>query len=103
MAEYKNDKIALFIFENENRSNERQPTHQGNAEISKDALRLIIEAMKATNEDVVKLDVAIWPKVARSGKAYQFGIVGVKDPKFAKPEEHQEQAGSVDDLDEIPF
>lgn len=95
------DRARLWLYKNKYWKTERHPVLTGPGEISKVALRRIVEKAKETDEDVVRLRCASWNRTSRNGNEYTYVTV--------EPEEkREEERGRTNDTpsstnEEEPF
>lgn len=89
MADYdntQNDRARLFLYPNKFAKTDRHPSKTGPGEISRLALRRIVEAAKNSDEDPIKLRVASWERTSKKGTNYTYVTVE-PDEKVNKEEE----------------
>jgi hypothetical protein len=94
MADYdntQNDRARLFLYPNKYAKTDRHPSRTGPGEISRLALKRIVEAAKANDEDPIRLRVASWERTSKKGTEYTYVTV-----------EPDEKVAQEDDSD-IPF
>lgn len=94
MADYdntQNDRARLFLYPNKYAKTDRHPSKTGPGEISRLALKRIVEAAKASDEDPIRLRVASWKRTSKKGTEYTYVTV-----------EPDEKVAQEDDSD-IPF
>lgn len=66
------EKGKLWLYPNKYKKSDKHPSKTGPVEISKLALRKIVEAAKETDEDVVKMRCASWERTSKQGNQYTF-------------------------------
>jgi len=97
-----NDRARLFLYPNKYWKDEKHPVKTGPGEISRLALRRIIDHAKGTGEDPIKLRVASWERTSKAGNDYTYITVEPDEPKKgvapAQPAQHK-----VDAPPEVPF
>jgi hypothetical protein len=93
------EKGKLFLFKNDKyEKGGKLPVRSGNGEINREVLERMNKAMDESNDGLVKLEVAIWPKVSKAGNQYMFGVFDVENPEYASSSQPDD-----DDDDDIPF
>ena len=85
-----NDKIKLWLYQNNYKKTDKQPVKTGTGEIPKAALKEFVEALKSSPGDTVKVECAGWERVSKNGNNYLFVTLHL-------PREKSQQKG------EIPF
>lgn len=90
----KNDRGRLFLYANKFATTEKHPNRTGPGEISRLALRRIVEAAKNSNDDPIDLRVASWDRTSKKGTNYVYVTV--------EPDNKYEEK-NVDEEEEIPF
>jgi len=87
------DRTKLWIFPNAEKKTEKQPDWQGPGEITKGALKDLIDAYKEFGEgDKLKLRCAGWSRVSKKGGTYNFVTI---EADTYKPDNK--------DIDDVPF
>lgn len=76
-----NDRARLFLYKNKYWKNEKHPVKTGPGEISRVALRRIIDHAKETGEDPIKLRVASWERTSKAGNDYTYVTVEPDEPR----------------------
>ena len=84
----KHDRGRLWLYENKYAKTERHPFLTGPGEISKVALRRIVDEAKQSGDDVVKLRCAAWKRTSKKGNEYTYVTF---EPETPKPEESEEE------------
>jgi len=92
----KNDRGRLFLYPNKFATTDKHPSRTGPGEISRVALRRIVEAAKKSNDDPIELRVASWERTSKKGTKYTY-ITVEPDRKY------EEAAVAVEEDEEIPF
>ena len=89
MADYDNtryDRARLFLYPNKYAKTDKHPVKTGPGEISRLALKRMVEAAKSSNEDPIKLRVASWERTSKKGADYTYVTVE-PDEKFNNDQE----------------
>lgn len=86
-----NDRGRLFLYTNKFATTEKHPSRTGPGEISRLALRRIVEAAKKTDDDPIQLRVASWDRTSKKGTDYIYVTVE-PDRKYDEdiPQEQEE-------------
>jgi len=63
-----NDRSSGALFKNDKRTNDSQPHYRGEATLSKDLLKELVEVVKSGGE--AKIALAVWPKTSKNGRDY---------------------------------
>ena len=109
------DRARLWLYKNKYWKNDKHPSLTGPGEISRIALRRIVDAAKSTDEAVIRLRCASWDRTSRNGNTYTYVTIEPEE----RQHEHAEDApktksgvsenGASEDSDpkeidgEIPF
>jgi len=82
------DRARLFLYPNKYWKSEKHPVKTGPGEISRLALRRIIDHAKETGDDPIKLRVASWERTSKKGNDYTYITVEPDEPrKGAAPDQ----------------
>jgi hypothetical protein len=84
------EKGRLWLYENKYAKTDRHPFLTGPGEISKVALRRIVDEAKGTNEDTVKLRCAAWKRTSKNGNDYTYVTFEPETPKPSQEEAEEE-------------
>mgnify|MGYP003628080337 CR=1 FL=1 len=90
----KNDRGRLFLYANKFATTEKHPTRTGPGEISRLALRRIVEAAKNSDDDPIDLRVASWDRTSKKGTNYVYVTI--------EPDRKYEEENVVEE-EEPPF
>lgn len=71
----------LWLYDNSYKKTDKHPGKTGPGEIPRDVLKKLVEKIKATNEDTVKLRCASWERVSKKGNPYTFITFEIEEPK----------------------
>ena len=100
----KSDRARLWLYQNKYWKHERHPVLTGPGEISRVALRRIVEVAKETGDDVIRLRCASWNRTSRNGNDYTYVTI---EPEEKKEEEQlppqNGSANKVEEGDDVPF
>ena len=94
------EKDKLWLYPNKYKKSEKHPVKTGPAEISKLALRRIVEAAKATEEDVIRLRCASWERTSKQGNSYTFVTF---EPEQRREEPVEVEEDNFDQAQDVPF
>jgi len=95
MAERKDDKAVLWVFNNKDKKSDKQPDFSGPGRIHKDVLKDFVEAYKEVGDgQTLELRCAGWTKQGKQGP-YTFILIEPARPY------NQQKAQEKDD--DIPF
>lgn len=84
------DKARLWLYPNKYKNADNHPGLTGNGEISRLALRKIVEVAKQfPNEEVIKLRSASWSRTSRAGNEYTYVTLEVDDKQYGKQDDKQ--------------
>ncbi len=86
-----NDRARLFLYPNKYWKSEKHPVKTGPGEISRLALRRIIDHAKETGDDPIKLRVASWERTSKAGNDYTYITVEPDEPKKGAAQEQPTQ------------
>ena len=75
------EKGRLWLYENKYKQNDKHPVKTGPGEVPREVLKKIVEKIKATGEDSVKLRCACWERVSKKGNPYTFITFEVEEEK----------------------
>ena len=90
-SDRKDDKIILWVFDNDKKAHDKQPDWKGNGRISKAVLKDLVDCYKDFGEDdSLQLECAGWRKEGKNGP-YTFMLIEPKRPRDVKKD------------DEVPF
>ena len=87
-------KGRIWLYDNNYAKTDKHPIKTGPGEISRDVLKHLVDKIKDTKEDVVKIQCAAWERVSKKGNPYTFITIELHEDRGQNP-----QAGS----DDIPF
>tara|TARA_R110002050_G_scaffold86353_6_gene183597 strand:- start:1073 stop:1369 length:297 start_codon:yes stop_codon:yes gene_type:complete len=90
----KNDRGRLFLYTNKFATTDKHPSRTGPGEISRLALRRIVEAAKNSNDDPIELRVASWDRTSKKGTKYVYITV--------EPDQKYEEQNVIEE-EEPPF
>tara|TARA_E500000305_G_scaffold38495_1_gene29521 strand:+ start:8043 stop:8330 length:288 start_codon:yes stop_codon:yes gene_type:complete len=82
-----NDRARLFLYPNKFAKSDRHPALTGPGEISRVALRRIVDAAKNSEDDPIKLRVASWERTSKKGTKYTYVTVEPDDKSYQKEDE----------------
>mgnify|MGYP003122368428 CR=1 FL=1 len=86
----KNDRGRLFLYTNKFATTDKHPSRTGPGEISRLALRRIVEAAKNSNDDPIELRVASWDRTSKKGTKYVY-ITVEPDQKYEEQDVIEEE------------
>ena len=89
------DKGRVWLYDNNYAKTDKHPVKTGPGEISKEVLKSLVDKIKETGEDVVKIQCAAWDRVSKKGNPYTFITMEVA--------EDRDKAASNGKAEEIPF
>jgi hypothetical protein len=75
------EKIEIRIYNNEYKKKDNHPSKTGNGEISKVALKKLVEKFKAEGGDSIEIQAAAWERVSQKGTPYLYLTI---EPKMKK-------------------
>jgi hypothetical protein len=76
-----NEKIEIRIYNNEYKKKDNHPNKTGNGEISKGALKKLVDKIKAEGGDSIEIQAAAWERVSQKGTPYLYLTI---EPKMKK-------------------
>ena len=82
------EKGRLWLYDNQYKSTDKHPNKTGPGELSREALKKIVEKIKENGADTVKLRCASWERVSKKGNPYTFLTFEVEDDKYAKKDDN---------------
>ena len=88
------DKGRVWLYENTYAKTDKHPVKTGPGEISREVLKKLVDRIKETGGDTVKIQCAAWERVSKNGNAYTFTTMEVAEDKENRPNGRAE---------EIPF
>jgi len=88
------DKGRVWLYENTYAKTEKHPVKTGPGEISREVLKKLVDKIKETGEDTVKIQCAAWDRVSKKGNPYTFVTMELAEDKENTPNGRAE---------EIPF
>ena len=104
-ANDREDKMRLVLFDNTKDKlgntreiSDRAPTMTGTGEISREAMKRIVDRLKKNGGESVQLECALWEKVSKTGNPNQFVIVDVQNEEYMKKDKPVEE-----DFEDVPF
>ena len=88
------DKGRIWLYENKYARTDKHPVKTGPGEISRKVLKQLVDKVKETEGDSVKIQCAAWERVSKQGNPYTFITMELHEERDQRP-----QGGS----DDIPF
>ena len=77
----KDEKIEIRIYNNEYKKKDNHPNKTGNGEISRSALKKLVEKMKSEGGETIEIQAAAWERVSQKGTPYLYLTI---EPKMKK-------------------
>mgnify|MGYP001261404296 CR=1 FL=1 len=81
MENRREDKGRVWLYDNTYAKTDKHPIKTGPGEISKGVLKALVDRIKETGEDVVKIQCAAWDRVSKNGNPYTFITIEVEKDK----------------------
>ena len=80
------DRVKLWMYKNDYATTDRHPTKTGKGEITKAALKDLVDAMKESGSDTLEIKCAGWERTSKKGTPYFFVTLEL-DKKSGEGEE----------------
>jgi len=75
-------RAQLWLFDNERRTADKHPTHQGNGVIPRELLKQLVDQIKVQEDgEEVRVRIAAWPRVSKNGNNYLSITMELERPK----------------------
>ncbi len=104
-------RAQLWLFENDRRTTDKQPTHRGNGTIPRDLLKQLVDQIKVQESgDEVRVQIAAWPRVSKNGNNYLSMTMELERPKEDRRPEDRPSTSSQPEVvspteseEDLPF
>lgn len=83
-AQQRPDKGRVWLYVNNYAKTDKHPIKTGPGEISREVLKKLVDKIKSTGEDTVKIQCAAWDRVSKNGNPYTFVTIEVAEEKDDK-------------------
>jgi hypothetical protein len=80
------DKVKLWMYKNDYATTEKHPVKTGKGEITKPALKAMVEAMKESGSDTLEIKCAGWERTSKKGTPYFFVSIELGEKKTGEEE-----------------